>query len=186
MTKNDLTSTPSQCWFSHEINGPRLPIFLAQRHIVHGSAAGSTKRPHAQCHLLSHRLLKYLRVRKRRKIWRSEISKRKKSIKLWEWVLSVQSYYTGLFHMFLPEVFHLWTSVVALFCNAKLCALLTPGYLKEHLISSAHQFRSYQSSFTIKCRQGTQVFKITLLVFKGLIENFIWTENHTATWKRTW
>lgn len=39
----------------------KSPIYLAQRHILHSSAAGTTKCPHAQHHLLSHRLLKYLR-----------------------------------------------------------------------------------------------------------------------------
>lgn len=60
-TENDFPSTPSQWWFSHETNGTSLPIYLAGSHIWHCSTAGSTKCPHAPCHLQSHRSLKYFR-----------------------------------------------------------------------------------------------------------------------------
>lgn len=41
-TKNELPSTPSQCWLSYEINRPSIPIYLARSHILHCSVAGST------------------------------------------------------------------------------------------------------------------------------------------------
>lgn len=137
-----------------------------------------------QCHFLFHFCSKYLREERRIKL-KGGSEENHQIVRLGSFSTKLPSW--GDLAGFLPVFLQFLTFVVAAFCRARPSVLPRSGWFKEHLLSSAHQFCTYQPSSTNNHHWGicvsytggigyTYIFQST--VFKALTESYNWNENH--------